>query len=368
MLRSLRRTNPASVRDVSWWLCSKCSNQRRSVRFTSAMVWDMLPRRTLVYTAEHVLLPMLSLAKYLLVADKVVCSDDYDPSLVKPVNDIAYNWQGLANIGGIHGYTLGIVGLGEVGALVVERARAFGMTIIYSNRTRLPAARALALGVSYRPLDALLAESGFVSLHASNIGRNDQLIDRAAFASMKRTAFFINTSRGPLVDEDALFDAMAAGTIAGAGARCASPRAAAGARSLRGASQVVTTPHIPGGSRLGVLKEATALFANMRCLPVTRRRTGASSRTPASPLTSRHSVRQQVIALGPMLSRSDRFRHFRKIRERSGPEGPGCAFRRLHRRPRVCRNIIQTFNQPVSEPTQPNSGHLSATTMSPAGE
>jgi phosphoglycerate dehydrogenase-like enzyme len=223
-----------------------------------------LSRRTLAYTAEHVVLLMLSLAKRLLAADKAVRSGDYDRSLVKPVNDIAYNWPGLENIGGLCGYALGIVGLGEVGALVAERARAFGMTIVYSNRTRLPAAHERALGVSFRPLDALLADSDFVSVHASNIEPNDRLIGRTAFASMKRTAFFINTSRGRLVDEDALFDALAAGTIAGAGldVHRVEPRQAND--RFVALTNVVMTPHIAGGSRLGVLNETTAIFANMR--------------------------------------------------------------------------------------------------------
>jgi len=223
-----------------------------------------LPRRTLAYTAEHTLLLMLALAKRLLAADSVVRSGDYDRGLVKPVNDIAYNWPGLANIGGLYGHTLGIVGLGEVGALVVERARTFGMTIIYSNRTRLPAAREHALGVSYRPLDALLPESDFVSVHASNIGPNDRLIGRAAFAAMKRTAFFINTSRGRLVDEDVLFEALTSGIIAGAGldVHCLEPRRAKD--RFAALPNVVMTPHIAGGSRLGLLDEAAAIFANMR--------------------------------------------------------------------------------------------------------
>jgi phosphoglycerate dehydrogenase-like enzyme len=223
-----------------------------------------LPRGTLAYTAEHALLLMLALAKRLLPADKVVRSGDYDPSVFKPVDDIAYNWPRLTNIGGLYGHTLGIVGLGEVGALVVERARPFGMTIVYNNRTRLPAAREWVLGVSYRPLDVLLAESDFVSLHASNIGPNDRLIGDAAFASMKRTAFFINTSRGRLVDEDALFDALAGGTIAGAGldVHCVEPRQAND--RFAALPNVVMTPHLAGGSRLGVLKEAAAIFANMR--------------------------------------------------------------------------------------------------------
>lgn len=101
-------------------------------------------------------------------------------------------------------------------------------------------------------------------MHASNIGPNDRLIGRVAFSTMKRTAFFINTSRGRPVDEDALFDALAAGTIAGAGldVHRVEPRPA----NDRFASlpNVVMTPHLAGGSRLGLLNEAAAMFANMR--------------------------------------------------------------------------------------------------------
>jgi lactate dehydrogenase-like 2-hydroxyacid dehydrogenase len=222
-----------------------------------------LPRRTLAFTAEHAIMLMLALRKRLIAADSAVRAGRFDASAVKPIENVACNWPGLADIGGLYGHTLGIVGLGEVGALVVERARAFGMTIIYSNRTRLPPAREHALSVSYCPLDALLAQSDYVSVHASNIGPNDRLIDRAAFSAMKRTAFLINTSRGRLVDEDALFEALAGGTIAGAGLdvhrvepRQANDRFAA-------LPNVVMTPHIAGGSRLGLLDEVAATFANM---------------------------------------------------------------------------------------------------------
>jgi len=223
-----------------------------------------LPRRTLIYTAEHAILLMMALAKRLVPADHVVRSGDYNPSLVKPVNDVAYNWPGLADIGGLYGRTLGIVGLGEVGALVVERAKAFGMTIIYSNRTQLSAARERSLGISYRPIDALFAESDFVSVHASNIGPNDRLVGRAAFAAMKPTAFFINTSRGRLVDEDALFDALTKGTIAGAGLDVHRVEPRKGNDRFAALTNVVMTPHLAGGSRLGLLDEAAAIFANIR--------------------------------------------------------------------------------------------------------
>ena len=223
-----------------------------------------LPRRTLAYTAEHAILLMMALAKRLLPADKVTRSGDYDPRLVKPVNDIAYNWPGLTDIGGLYGRTLGIVGLGEVGALVVERARAFDMKIIYSNRTQLPAERERVLSVSYRSFDGLLAESDFVSVHASNIGPNDRLLGRLAFNAMKRTTFFINTSRGRLVDEDALYEALTNGVIAGAGldVHRVEPRPARD--RFAELPNVVMTPHLAGGSRLGLIDEAGAIFDNMR--------------------------------------------------------------------------------------------------------
>ena len=94
---------------------------------------------------------------------------------------------------------------------------AFGMRVLYCNRNRLPAAQEAKLGVEYAELDRLLAQSDFVSLHATNIPSNKGLIDAKTFAAMKPTAFFVNTARGPIVDEDALYDALTKGTIAGAG-------------------------------------------------------------------------------------------------------------------------------------------------------
>lgn len=223
-----------------------------------------LPRRTLEYTAEHAILLMLALAKRLIPADAVVRSGHYDSNQVKPIDNIAYNWPGLTGIGGLHGRTVGIIGMGEVGTLVAKRARVFGMNVIYFNRTQLAPDRERDLGVSFRPLDALLADADFVSLHASNIGPNDRLMGRSAFAAMKPTAFFINTSRGRLVDEDELFEALTTGVIAGAGLDVHRIEPRPQGDRLAALSNVVLTPHLAGGSKLALVDEIGAIFDNIR--------------------------------------------------------------------------------------------------------
>ena len=176
-----------------------------------------VPRATLQLTAEHTILMMLALGKRLIEADDAVRKDRWDRDRVRPDHNVAYNWAGIGGIGGLFGKTLGIVGLGEVGSLAAGMARAFGMRVFYCNRNRLSAAHEARLGVEYAAIGTLLAESDFVSLHATNIPDNRGLIGARTFAAMKGTAFFINTARGPIVDEDALYDALTKDTIAGAG-------------------------------------------------------------------------------------------------------------------------------------------------------
>ncbi len=118
---------------------------------------------------------------------------------------------------GIQGKTLGIVGYGRIGAAVARRAQAFGMRVVYFSRTRLPEPREKEEGISYLPLERLLAESDVVSLHLPYTPAVRHLIDARAIATMKPTAILINTARGPLVDEAALLTALKERRIFGAG-------------------------------------------------------------------------------------------------------------------------------------------------------
>ena len=221
-----------------------------------------LPRPTLNYTAEHVILLMLALAKQLLIADHAVREGSPNAAKVPGAEGSTYNWVGLAGATGLHGKTLGIVGMGEVGTLVARLARAFGMNVLYTNRRRSAPEIEIAIGAKFAPIAELLARSDHVSLSASNVPENAGLANAAFFSAMRRSAFFVNTSRGKLVDEDALYDALEKGVIAGAGldVHAVEPRPAAD--RFAALPNVILTPHVGGGARSGLLEEFAVIARN----------------------------------------------------------------------------------------------------------
>jgi phosphoglycerate dehydrogenase-like enzyme len=223
-----------------------------------------LPRPSLQYTAEHALLLMLALAKRLIEADEAVREDRWDRARVHPENGVAYNWAGLSDLHGLYGKTVGIIGLGEVGSMAAKMANAFGARVVYCNRNRLGAERERTLAVEYRPLNALLAESDYVSLHASNLPENKGVFDASVFAQMKPTAFFINTSRGRMVDEAALADALRKRTIAGAGLDVHATEPRPTPNMFAGMRNVIMSPHVAGGSRAGIIDEVRTVLDNCR--------------------------------------------------------------------------------------------------------
>ena len=141
----------------------------------------------------------------------------------------------------VSGKTLGIIGMGRIGQAVAQRAAGFRMPVIYTGRHGV----SNPPGVSWirRSLDDVLGESDFLSLHVPLTEATRHLIDRHKLALMKPTAFLINTSRGPVVDEAALVSALEAKTIAGAGLDVyeQEPIVSAGLISL---PNVVLLPHL----------------------------------------------------------------------------------------------------------------------------
>jgi glyoxylate reductase len=131
------------------------------------------------------------------------------------------NWKGwdLDQLVGtdVWGKTLGIVGFGRIGRAVARRASGFQMKVIYTDAVRAPAEVERDLRVEFRETNALLAESDFISVHVPLLPETRGLFDAPKFHRMKPTAFLINTSRGPVVDEAALVAALESGKIAGAG-------------------------------------------------------------------------------------------------------------------------------------------------------
>jgi len=158
----------------------------------------------------------------------------------------------------VHGATLGIVGMGRIGKAVARRARGFDMQVIYYSRTRLPEEEERALRVSYRPFPELLRQADFISLHVPYSEETHHLIGPAELAMMKPTAYLINTSRGPLIDEQALVRALRESQIAGAGLDVYEhePELTEGLAEL---DHVVLSPHLGSstwGTRLRMAKVA----------------------------------------------------------------------------------------------------------------
>jgi len=157
-------------------------------------------------------------------------------------------WDPLMLLGtDVSGKTLGIVGFGRIGQAVAKRAGGFGMKIVYYDTRRAAPEAEAALGASFVPLDELLRESDFVSIHTVLDAGTRHLIDARAFGLMKKSAYLINAARGPIVDEKALVKALKTGKIRGAGLDVYEwePKMAPGLASCRSA---VLAPHLASAS------------------------------------------------------------------------------------------------------------------------
>ena len=146
----------------------------------------------------------------------------------------------------VHHATLGVVGMGRIGRALSRRAKGFAMRIMYTDARRNEDAER-ELGATFVPLDQLLRESDVVTLHVPLLPETRHLIDAAALRKMKRTAILINSSRGPVVDEKALAEALREGVIAGAGLDVYE-REPSVEPSLLALENVVLLPHIASAS------------------------------------------------------------------------------------------------------------------------
>jgi glyoxylate reductase len=153
---------------------------------------------------------------------------------------------------GLQGKTLGIVGLGQIGRAMAKRAEAFGMSIVYSGRSKQDTE------AEFVSFEELLARSDVVSLHCPLTPETRHLIDAAALRAMKPGAYLVNTTRGPVVDEAALADALEAGEIAGAALDVFEKEPEVEPRLL-GRDDVVLSPHL--GSATLETRTAMAVLA-----------------------------------------------------------------------------------------------------------
>jgi glyoxylate reductase len=171
----------------------------------------------------------------------------------------SWSWSMSFHLGrGLRGKTLGIIGLGQIGTATARRGLALGMEIAYTGRRRADPERETELGARFVSLDELLDTSDVVTLHCPLTQETRHLIDGEALRSMRPSAFLVNTTRGPVVDEAALVDALRLGVIAGAGLDVfeREPEIHPGLLELE---NVVLLPHL--GSATVETREEMALLA-----------------------------------------------------------------------------------------------------------
>lgn len=164
----------------------------------------------------------------------------------------------------IGGKALGIVGMGRIGQAVAARARAFGLTIHYHNRHRLPEVLEAQLGATFHAdLDAMLRIADIVSINAPHTPQTEHLIDARRLALLRPHVYLINTSRGEIVDEAALVDALEQGRIAGAGLDVYEREPVVDPRLLA-LSNVVLLPHMGSATVEGRAATGDKVIANIR--------------------------------------------------------------------------------------------------------
>ncbi len=146
----------------------------------------------------------------------------------------------------IAGKTVGLVGFGNIGRKVAQRLRGFECCVIYYDARRADETLEATLAAAYVPFEQLLAKSDIVSLHAPYIASAGRMIDAASIAKMKSGAVLINTARGELVDEKALYEALASGKLRGAGLDAFDPEPPRKDNPLLTLDQVIATPHTGG--------------------------------------------------------------------------------------------------------------------------
>ncbi|MDF1523108.1 MAG: hydroxyacid dehydrogenase [Trueperaceae bacterium] len=174
------------------------------------------------------------------------------------------------------GRTLGLIGLGDIGARVARRARAFGLEVVASDPALHDASFAVQeLGVALLPVDELLARSDAVSLHVPLVPGTRGLIDAEALARMRPDALLVNTSRGGLIDEAALATALREGRLGGAALDVRDHEPPGDGDPLAGAPRLLLTPHVAG-----VTVESNARASRHVADEVLRALAGEGLRTP----------------------------------------------------------------------------------------
>jgi phosphoglycerate dehydrogenase-like enzyme len=203
----------------------------------------ILDRHSNRLVAEHVIMLMLALTRGF---DESREAMHRESSL--PPSDWAFNWPACKEVKGLTGRVVGLVGLGQIGALVAKYLQPFGVTVLYTRRNRDRSAEE-RLGIIYAPLNEMIAKADILSLHVPGNAQTSKLINAELLDRAKPGMLVINTARGSLIDDDALVAALQRGRIGGAALDVFVSEPLRVNHPLRGMKNVILTPHVAAGTR-----------------------------------------------------------------------------------------------------------------------
>ena len=211
-----------------------------------------MPLHGCIAVAELAMTLILALSKKLVRGHADTVSGAYRTLGVEPIRTEQrrhkFQWMQLPGLFEVTGHTLGVLGFGEIGTETARRARAFGMSVIYHKRTRLPESLEAAEGVTYADKETLLRTADFVLLATPLTPETEKMIAARELALMKPSAYLVNICRGGVVDEEALVAALQSRQIAGAGLDVFVYEPIPYDHPLLLCDNVILTPHIGGGS------------------------------------------------------------------------------------------------------------------------
>jgi len=231
-----------------------------AVGFDNVDVKEATKRRILVgntpgvlteTTADFAFALMMAAARRVVEGDRVVRAGKWK------------TWGPMILLGqDIHDATLGVVGFGRIGLAVAKRAKGFGMRILYTDVVRNKQAEN-ELGLEYVAMERLLGQSDFITLHVNLTPETHHLIGRKQLESMKPTSILVNTSRGPIVDNMALYDALHTGKIAYAALDVTEPEPIPANHPLLTLDNIIVVPHIASASVATRTKMAVIAAENL---------------------------------------------------------------------------------------------------------
>ena len=225
-------------------------------------------RRANISTAEQGLMLMLALARQItrnanLISVEQLKAAGYEPTSYNRRHTPNGNWARIPGMVTLYNHQVGIIGLGEIGRELAARAIAFGMKIVYTQRTRLPLEVEQQYHARYLSLDQLLASSDCVSLHLPRSPQTAGFIGAREFSLMKPGAFLINVSQPNLVDREALRDALASGRLGGYGLDTFYEEPGDAGDPLIKFPNVIVSPHLGGSPRQNSLDDIEEVIVNL---------------------------------------------------------------------------------------------------------